>query len=106
MCRLWRVPIGRQTTDGASDRMSESRSRQDGGAECKGGASFEMTTNKPKDEYRCEASTGWEMVGSNPRINTCGKPAKLYGIAALCDEHKDILKKYPQAVPREKPSTN
>jgi len=37
-----------------------------------------------KDDYRCEASVGIEP---DLRIRLCGKPAKLYGWAALCDEH-------------------
>lgn len=43
-------------------------------------------------EYACEAGTVDYSKGS-PHIIKCGKPAKLYGIAALCDEHKGILRK-------------
>lgn len=37
-------------------------------------------------EYRCEAGVDVDYSGFAPLIRTCGKPAKLYGMAALCDE--------------------
>jgi len=40
-------------------------------------------------EYRCEASVGM-IKGFKPTIKLCGKLARLYGIAALCDDHKEI----------------
>lgn len=46
---------------------------------------------KRMDKYKCEASIGM-IPDFKPTIRLCGKEAKLYGIAALCDEHKSILK--------------
>lgn len=46
-------------------------------------------------EWRCDASISVETdhVGK-PIVRLCRKPAKIYGMAALCDEHKDVLDKY------------
>ena len=48
---------------------------------------------RSKQEWTCEASVGVEYSGIAPIVILCCKPAKLYGWAALCDEHKHILKK-------------
>lgn len=37
-------------------------------------------------EWRCEAGIDVDYSGFAPVIGMCGKPAKLRGLAALCDE--------------------
>lgn len=44
--------------------------------------------------WTCEAGVGVDRTGHAPRIVLCGKPAKLHGWAALCDEHKHLA--YPK----------
>lgn len=49
-------------------------------------------------EYRCEAIIGWETWAGAPVGIKCHKPAKLYGVAALCEDcAKVILKSKPKA---------
>lgn len=48
------------------------------------------------DDWTCEAGIDIDYSGIAPHIILCRKPAKLYGIITLCDEHKHILKKKPE----------
>lgn len=50
-----------------------------------------------RPRWTCEASVGYDDSGPAPRVILCREPAKLYGWAALCDEHKHL------AFPRRKP---
>jgi len=49
-------------------------------------------------EYRCEAIIDWETWAGAPVGIKCHKPAKLYGVAALCEDcAKVILKPKPKS---------
>lgn len=51
---------------------------------------------KPKhtDEWKCEAGVDVDRSGHAPRIILCRKPAKIRGMAALCDVHAYLA--YPK----------
>lgn len=52
------------------------------------------------NEYRCEAGVDVDSSGFAPVIMKCGKPAKLYGMAALCDDcAPKILDRYKKPSP-------
>lgn len=42
-------------------------------------------------EYRCEAGVDVDYSGFAPVVKLCGKPAKLYGIAALCEDCAAVI---------------
>lgn len=44
------------------------------------------TSDEPGLDWSCEAGIGVDDTGFAPVIIKCGKPARLRGIAALCDD--------------------